>query len=249
MRLLLPGGSAGGDEVDLDEMYATPAAGRWVRANFAASADGAVETGGTSTGVSSAADKRIFSVLRGLCDVVLVGAGTARAEGYGPVRPKPDRRAVRLASGLAEVATIAVVTSDLAMNFDSELFTDTDVLPILLTTDKAPADRVQRAENVAEVVVCGEEHVDVGRALDALHDRGHRVVLCEGGPSLFGQLVAAHRLDELCLTSSPLLVGQGHRSLLDSAEFSSVHLTLAHLLEEDGSLFLRYLLGADAGTN
>ena len=84
--------------VDLDAAYAVPAAalagrGRHLRANFVASADGAASLEGVSAGLSSPADKRVFSVLRGLADVVLVGAGTVRAEGYGPARPSPQRRA------------------------------------------------------------------------------------------------------------------------------------------------------------
>src|SRR5260221_14376763 len=72
----------------LGEIYAYPE-GRCVKANMIASVDGAIMVDGRSGGLSGPADRLGFSVLRSLADVIVVGAGTARAERY---RHAPPRR-------------------------------------------------------------------------------------------------------------------------------------------------------------
>lgn len=240
MRRLLPVPTA--DDVDLDAAYAVPLppSGVHVRANMVASADGAATLDGRSEGLSSAADKRLFSVLRGLCDVVLVGSGTAVTEDYGPARPSPERREKRLAAGLAEVPPIAVISSSLPFAPTARLFAEAVVRPILLTTERAPAERRTALANVADVVAAGEQRVDLAAALDALAERGLRRVLCEGGPGLLTQLVAGGRLDDLCLTVAPSLVGEGGPHVLAGELAEPARLRLMHVLEDEGFLFLRY---------
>src|SRR5207302_935791 len=89
----------------------------------------------------------------------------------------------------------------------ARLFTDTQVRPIILTCAASPADRRSALENFADVVVAGEEDVDMRVAIDALAKRGLRHVECEGGPHLLGWLIAAGLLDELCLTVAPVIAG------------------------------------------
>ncbi len=242
MRRLLPDPT---DDVDLDEAYALPGPGRLhLRANFVTSTDGAAEVAGRSGGLSSDADHRLFSVLRGLCDVVLVGARTVRHERYGPARPTPDRRAWRQERGLAAAPPIAVVTSGVDLDLTSAFFTEATARPVILTTGAAPATTREEAARVADVVVCGETEVDIGSALQALADRGLTRVLCEGGPHLLGQLVAAGRLDELCLSLSPVIAGPERLRIIGGAPLDQpASLELAHVLTADGTLFLRYVLG------
>lgn len=239
MRRLLPLPVT--DEVDLDGAYAVspPAAGVHLRANMVGSADGAARVDGHSDGLSSAADKRLFTVLRGLCDVVLAGAGTVVAENYGPAKPSEERRAKRAAAGLAAVPPVAVVSRSLPFGPDARLFAEAVVRPIVLTTEHAPADRREALADVADVVIAGGERVDLGLAITALAERGLRRVLCEGGPHLLSELLAGGHVDELCLTVSPMLVG-GDLHLLGNPLPTPVNLRLEHLLEDDGSLFLRY---------
>src|SRR5579863_5898058 len=114
-----------GDELDLPglaEVYAYPRE-RWVRANMVTSADGAAYVDGRSGGLSGTDDKRIFGVLRVLADVILVGAGTARAEEYRPAQRRPSLASLR--EGRSETAPIALVTRTLGLNLTSSLFTDT----------------------------------------------------------------------------------------------------------------------------
>jgi riboflavin biosynthesis pyrimidine reductase len=232
------------DDVDLDEAYALPGPSRLhVRANFVSSVDGAAEVGGRSGGLSSDADHRVFSVLRGLCDVVLVGAGTVRGEGYGPARPSAERRARREEHGIAAVPPIAVVTARADLDLESAFFTEATARPVILTTGAAPIERRHRAAQVADVVVCGDTNVDLPTALEALVDRGLTRVLCEGGPHMLDQLVTAGRLDELCLSLSPVIAGPERLRIIAGPPLDEpARLELAHVLTAEGMLFLRYVL-------
>jgi riboflavin biosynthesis pyrimidine reductase len=226
VRQLLPETSA---EVDLRTAYAVDAE-RHVRVNFASSADGAVTVDGKSKGLSSDADRKVFHVLRGLSDVVLVGAGTARAENYGGAREADGR-----------IPPIAVVSRSLDLDRASRLFTDTKVPPIVVTCADSPADERKALEEECDVIVAGDDTVDVRSALDQLADRGLKRVICEGGPHLFGWLAAAKAFDELCLTVAPLLAGGRAGRILAGVENQLADpLRLVQVLEDEGHLFLRY---------
>ena len=200
---------------DLVELYAYPIepSAPYVRVNFVTSIDGAVSVDGRSGALGTPADKRIFGLLRDLADVVLVGAGTVRAENYGAAHTDSELRKRLHREGLGgdpdgTPPRIAVVTSTAALDPASKLFTDTGARPIILTTTAAPDDRKKLLIDAgAEVIEAepGEATVTAVRA--ALEGRGLRRVLCEGGPSLFGQFLTAGAVDELCLTVSPQLVG------------------------------------------
>ena len=232
-----------GDELDLPalaEAYAYPRE-RWLRANFVASADGAAHLDGRSTGLSGPDDKRIFGMLRVLADVVLVGAGTARVEEYKPALRRPSLASLR--EGRPETATIALVTRTLGLNLASPLFTETppDARTIVITCAASDADLRAQAAKVADVIVAGEETVDLAQALPALADRGMGRVLCEGGPHLLGDLAAADLLNELCLSLSPTLAGPGASRIIAGQPLAAHRMKLAHVLAgADGFLFFRY---------
>ncbi|MEU3270855.1 pyrimidine reductase family protein [Saccharomonospora sp. NPDC006951] len=236
-------------DAELEQLYAYPdRPGRpWVQANFVSSADGAVTVSDRSEGLSHPADKRIFALGRELADVVLVGAGTVKAEDYRGVRSNPARAERRRARGLAEVPPIAVVTGRCTIRPDSLLFTDTLVPPIVITTENAPVERrTVLAEAGADVVVAGEHAVDLGTALSLLDERGLRRVNCEGGPHLFAALVAQDRVDQLCLTLAPLLAGAGaDRIVAGLAAPAPRAMRLESLLHEDGFTMLRYRRAVD----
>ena len=197
-----------------------------VRRNMIASVDGATAVDGRSGGLGGPADRRVFVALRSLADVVLVAAGTVRAEGYGPgTRP------------------IAVVSGSLRLDWDSPFFTTATHRPIVVTAGRAPAEALKRATDVADVLVAGDGEVDLVRAVEMLGERGFAQVLAEGGPSLNGALAGAGVLDELCLTVAPRLVaGDAKRILTGPPLAPPPELTLRSLCEEDGYLFLRYRL-------
>jgi riboflavin biosynthesis pyrimidine reductase len=224
MRQLLPYPC---DPVDPATLYAElPFAGTRpaVRLNMIASIDGATAVTGLSGGLGGPADQELFAVLRSQADVVLVAAGTVRAERYGP-------------AGLP----VAVVSRSCRLDWDSPFFTAAAARPIVITVAGAPASERRKAADVAEVIIAGERDVDLAAALGALAERGHTRVLAEGGPTLNGQLGAAGLLDEVCLTLSPLLVGGDAKRILAGPGLPGAQQwRLRSLCEQDGFLFLRY---------
>ena len=211
---------------DLLEAYdAGP--GRLVRGGMVLAADGGAVHGGTSRGLSTPADRAVFRALRTVSDVVLVGAGTARAEAYGPVRLSAEQQAWRTARGRPPVPPVAVVSRTLDLP-----------APLLGSAVVVTCARAPHA-GLADVVVAGEDEVDLADALDQLAARGLRHVLCEGGPALLGELVARGLLDELCATLSPHLVGRSP-GLLGAPLPAPLPLRLLHVLEDEGSLLLRW---------
>jgi riboflavin biosynthesis pyrimidine reductase len=241
VRTLLPSDAG---EPGLETIYAFPEPrdGCYVRANFVTSLDGAIEVGGRSGPLGGAGDKRIFHLLRALTDVILVGAGTARAENYGAAVLPEDRQRARVVAGQAPVPPVAVVTGR-GLDPDSRIFEPVagSPPPLILTTAAAAGSAPPTIRDRAELVVCGDEQVDLGRAIEALADRGLYRVLCEGGPKLLTELLLAGQLDELCLTLSPQLAGPARARLTSGAEWHGAQaLALTTVLEQDGDLLLRY---------
>lgn len=233
------------DVVDLAEAYACPAGRPWLRANMISSLDGAAWHDGLSGGLGCPADRRVFRLLRGLADVVLVGAGTTRAEGYRPVRPGPDWTELR--AGRPAAPPLAIVSRSLDLDLDAPVFTEPVERTIVITTASAPADLREAAAERADVIIAGEERSDLEVAVAELRARGLRQVLCEGGPRVLAQVTGAGLLDELCLTVSPLIVAGDPGRILNGPPVSA-RFKLRHVLEEDGYLFLRYAdPGAPAG--
>jgi riboflavin biosynthesis pyrimidine reductase len=209
------------------------------------SVDGSAVADGRSEGLSGPADKRIFGVLRGLCDVVLVGAGTARAEGYRAPAARAGYADARAAAGQRPAPVLALVSGRLDLDATSDLFTGPE-RTLVITTEAADRKARDRLAEVADVLVAGDRSVDIGAGVDALAKRGLTKVLCEGGPHLLADLVHAGRLDELCATVAPRLVGgEGLRMLTGAGLDAPAGLILERLLEEDGNLFARYLVTRD----
>ena len=216
----------------------------WVLVNMVASVDGATAVDGRSGPLGGEADRRLLGVLRGLADVVLVGAGTVRAEGYGPPRTPVaevgERRADR---GQAVRPRLAVVSGRADLDPSAALFADRDPddpPPLVYTSTDVPPDRLVGLYGVAEVVAT-DGAPEVAAVVADLHDRGVGIVLCEGGPSLVAQLCSAGLVDELCLSVSPLIVGSGSGLLAGAPLPTPTSLRLAHVLTADDFLFCRYL--------
>jgi riboflavin biosynthesis pyrimidine reductase len=213
----------------------------WVRANFVASLDGAATLNGLSEGLSGAEDKRIFGILRMLCDALVVGAGTVRNEKYRSVRLSPERRAWRVERGLAEYPTLVVVSGLLDLDPAHPALADAPVRPAILTCADSPAANRKALDAVADVLVHGTGTVDLTAGLAELRERKLFQVLSEGGPHLFGALAAADLVDELCLTLAPLLAGPGAGRITAGLALPEAReLVLRQVLSGDGQLFFRY---------
>jgi len=212
-----------------------------LRVNVVTSLDGSATLDGLTAGLSNQADKRVFDILRMLSDVLLVGAGTLRNAGYLDLRLDRGCIAWRVAHGLPEHPVLAVVSSRLDLDPDQDAFARAPVRPLVLTHDRSPAARRQSLSRTADVLVCGSEEVDVTAMLGMLHERGLHHVLCEGGPQLFGTIAAADRVDELCLTISPLLSGGNAGRVATGPPMPARGMRLSHVLTENDMLLLRYV--------
>ena len=224
--------------VELTPFYADPPDG--VRANMIFSADGAAAFGGRAGPLSCPTDQRLLKILRGFADVVLVGAGTARAENYGPVTLTDAARARREHEGRPAPPPIAVVSLSGAL--PDRLFSNPEQPPIVVTCARSAARHDADRDDRQRLLVAGEDSVDVSRAVAMLREQGMHQILCEGGPTLLDELVEADAVAEICVTLAPKLAASqpaGHRPAPAGLP-APVSMRLAHALVCDDYLFLKY---------
>ena len=214
----------------------------WVTGHMVAGLDGTAAVGGRVGSLSTPPDQELFRRMRQIADIVLVGAETVRREGYGSIRLDEEAQAQRRRQGRPPTPPIALVSRSLAFDWGAKVFADApeDARTVVITS--AAADRERRAEaaKFAEVIVAGDDRVEPAAAMAALAERGHRVVLCEGGPNWLGELVAADRLDELCLSIAPLMGGDPLPVSVTPPGAGLAQFELKGVMGEDDTLFLRY---------
>ena len=245
MRALLPQPAS---SVEVVDAYAVPARSvtehPFVRCNMICSLDGAITVNGRSGPLGGPADRNVFMALRSLADVIVVGAGTARAENYGPSRLGAELRRQRQARGQPPVPPIAVVTRSGDLDWSSPFFTAAEARPIVFTTLGTDEAARLRGSAVADIVVAGPDRVSPRFVLDHLAQIGYHSVLLEGGPGLNTDFMVGGFLDELCLTVSPRLVaGSGPRIFAGPELARPMVARVVHLLADDGFLFYRLVLG------
>lgn len=250
MRRLLPEPAA---DLPLEHLPGLVAAERrtapddrpWLAVNMVASVDGAIQVDGRSGGLGGPSDLAMFRALREMSDAVLAGAGTMRAEDYGPVVISEEGRARRRSRGQSELPRLVVVSASLRLDPAARLFSDPSQRPIVVTCASAPDDARRRLAAVADVLVAGDATVDLSDALRQLRDVGAEVVLCEGGPTLNARLLAEDLVDEWCQTVAPLLAtGSELRGTRGTAPGAVRSLRLSRAIaDDDGFLLLRYTRG------
>ncbi len=229
------------DVAALAELYAVPAgADSWLRVNMVTTVDGAAfGADGRSGTINTDADHVVFELLRALSDVVLVGAGTLRIEGYGALGLDPEMAALRARQGRSPDVPLAVVSR--AGQLPPSLAQAPPGRVIAVTHAAAPGLSALRATLGADqVVVAGDGAVDLGAALRALAERGLRHVLSEGGPHLLGSFLAAGVVDELDLTWSPVAVAGTAGRIVAGVPVERA-LAPRALVEHDGTLMGRWL--------
>jgi 5-amino-6-(5-phosphoribosylamino)uracil reductase len=193
VRLLLPEVREVTDD-DLPDLYDEP--GPHLRAGFVLSVDGAVAVDGKSGPLGSPADKAVFRALRTVADAVVVGAGTARAEDYGPITYQPVAAAWRATHARSAETPLVVVSRSGSIPADARFLTG----PVIVAVPEGVAVPAIRGEIIRTI--------DPVELVAALHERGFTRLLCEGGPSLLTSLLGAGVVDELCLTTAPKAVGE-----------------------------------------
>lgn len=211
------------DKRDLEALYAVPST-PWLRVNMVSTLDGAV-TGesGRSGAISNDVDRRVFELLRELADVVVVGAGTARIEGYRP----------------AELPVVVVSRSG---RVPEKLRSVEPGRVILATCQHAPElDEARRLLPSGDVLLLGSHRVDLRALRTRLEERGFNHILCEGGPHLLRDLLDQGVVDELDATVVPRLVSGLHPRVTDGPPID-VPLRLQTLLEDHGTLLGRWFI-------
>jgi riboflavin biosynthesis pyrimidine reductase len=204
-----------------------PATAKWLRLNLVTSVNGsAAGSDGTSETLSSTADRRILGVIRELSDVVLVGAASVRAEGYQ----------------LPRRSTLAIVT--VSGNLVGHRLTTDDPKRIIVMCPHDAVARVRETLGEATFIIVDAPggRIPAKPLVDALRAAGYNSIVCEGGPDLAGQLVAAQLVDEICLTTSPTLSPVTLPPLRPQLT-STVSLELHQLiLDSAGSFYARWLI-------
>ena len=214
-----------------------------VRVNMVASIDGAASIGGRVGALTGPADQALLHVLRSLCDVLLVGAATVRAEGYGPIEVLPELAARRRELGLTAAPRLAILSRAVDLDLASPVFTGPGERPLLLTTAMASSARLAEARAVADVVVVGERWAGLPAVIGLLGGLGLPRILSEGGPRLLAGLFADDLVDELCLAISPLVTAGSELRITNGPTLPRpmpMHLDAA-FTAGDGFLFTRYL--------
>jgi len=250
MQQILP---AAVDDVDVEAVYLAdqrePTEGRpWLVVNMATTIDGATALEGRSRGIGGPGDRAAFHALRSAADVVLVGAGTARAEDYGPVVVPDGHLAARTAAGRSGPARLAVVSASGSLDPGARMFSDPERPPLVYTVSETPASVLDALAAVAEVVVAGSSRVDPHVVLADLTARSVRCVVCEGGPYLNADLIAAGVVDEWCWTIGPSLVGgDSNRASVGDWSPEARAFRLDRLLTDGRDLLTRYVAARPDG--
>lgn len=228
-----------------------------VYANFVSTLDGVVAIpslvqSNKLISAGSEGDRFVMGLLRALADVVLIGAGTLTGSPRGswtPERAYPPAAAafaeLRRRLGRSKTPELAILSgggsiapTHPALNADA----------LVLTSEPGAARLQRRLPETSSILTLGTETtIDPRRAVEALYERGHRLILSEAGPHGFGALVAAGLVDELFLTLSPLLAGAEHTSrsaLVEGVDLLPLHVEgrLLGLRRQGSHLFARYEL-------
>lgn len=230
-------------EAELVALYAVPrTSATWLRSNFAMSVDGAITgSDGRSGTVNTDADHIVFELLRALSHVVVVGAGTARGEGYGPLEVATDLAVVRAAAGLPPDLPIVVVSGQGQV---PDALRGAGPGRVMMATHEKSAGLGDARRLLGEdhVLVCGRSHVEPAMLMRRLHARGLTRVLTEGGPTLLATLLEADVVDELCVSVTPFVIGGTGPRMTHGPSLEGEFVPRV-LVEEDGTVMGRWLRG------
>lgn len=255
MIRLFPTESSDDGQIETREAVASearpkPADRPWVYTNMIASADGGTAIDGVSGALGGPGDKAMFGALRAMADAIVVGASTVREEQYRAPTLRPESVAMRRERGQADNPRLAVVSGSLNIDLELPLFNDPDNRPFIITSASSAPDKRRQLEEVADLVIAGEDRVSLTEALSYLDQAGIKMVLSEGGPSLNGQLIDDRLIDEWNLSVSPsLLAGDSRRAAIGPAPAGPpLGMKLDRVWTDNEMLFCRWLQATDVHT-
>jgi riboflavin-specific deaminase-like protein len=247
-QLFPPAAGTIGIEAIVNELaladHVPPAERPYVVLNMVSTLDGRASLGGRSGPIGNQADRALFHALRGTVDAVMAGAGTVRVERYRALVRDEPRRRQRRERGLEEEPLACIVSGRLALPADIPLLRDPRARVVIVTSSAASLP--ESPSSIEYVRANRDGLLDLPDALLQLRQRfGVRTLLCEGGPHLNAQLLAAGLVDELFLSIAPKLAGGDTAGevlrILSGADLDPpVELQLIGLLESESHLFLRY---------
>ena len=232
--------------MDYAEAYLWPR-DEWLRTMMVMTLDGAtVGPDGLSGSISGPADKRVFMEARRLSDAVLVGAGTIRAERYKPMRAKAEWQESRAQAGLAVAPRVVIVSGRLDLPWDEALFAESAFPVTVVTHEAADEQALSVAREHADVQIIGDETVDLPQLVAWMRSEGMRRIVCEGGEAILDSMVREDLVDEMDLTISPFLAGDGYlpdavSDARDAIRGYYPRFAVAHQFEEDGFVFCRFV--------
>lgn len=204
-----------------------------VALNFVMTADGRVTRDGRAE-IGTRTDRALLFHLRSLADAVMIGAGTLRVDPFAPSVRGRDRQPLAV-----------VVSRTCELPLGNRFFTHPGERLVATTSGAAPSAVAAVRAAGAQVEAFGAADVDLGRLLGSLRDRGVRFLLCEGGPTLAGQLLALRSVDELFLTRATLITAEPDaRRLFEGSlrPLGTVRVVRVSLHEHDGELYERSLV-------
>lgn len=210
-----------------------------LRAVVVSTITGSTTVHSTSGALGNSLDSALLNELRGWCDVVLVGAGTVKAENYAGVSTSAALRATRSQNGQSEIPPLAVLSSHLDLDVHSRFFTETSTAPLVLTENHDAEAAAALEEAGASVNVISD--LSLTTAVCFLRSQGFHRILCEGGPSVFAQLVDANLVDVWHHTIDPRVSGAVELPIVTGGSEATRAMVLeAGFIDEESMLFLRY---------
>jgi 2,5-diamino-6-(ribosylamino)-4(3H)-pyrimidinone 5'-phosphate reductase len=154
--------------------------------------------------ISCKEDLERVDELRASVDAIMVGVGTILADNPKLNVKSKELRERRLREGRTENPLKVVVDSKCRIPDDAQVF---DGKVIVAVSKLAKRESLERIAKKAQIVVLGEEKVDLNSLLNFLYDQGVRRLMVEGGGTLISSLLREGLVDEMFIYYAPIIIG------------------------------------------
>ena len=218
----------------------------YVHVNVAMSADGKLSTRERrQVRISGKADFERVDRLRAESDAIMVGIGTVLADDPSLTVKSEDLKKWRISKGLKENPIRVVVDSAARTPADASALHKGPGNRIIGCSGLAPPDRIGRLSKYAEVIVAGNERVDLSVLLTGLFERGVSRLMVEGGGTLIWGLLSGGHVDEVtCYVGNMVIGGRDAPTLAEGAgyirEEDFARLCLEDVTRMDDGVLLRW---------